>query len=428
MQQSVFNIKKKLPDFVVRFYLDSSIFYLLQSMAMAKKPTSNLSSFILNLQHIIKSPNSEIFIYFCEEIVLGKKKLERTRTYRYIPLFEPDVNVCICREADGIVSMVDCHNIKIFSQNEFHSLALIYQFGSDYSHSFKVLDKIMDDNSETDLNPKDISHYADWLILYDELFMKPYHHTFSFVDILAGVFGMKIKFNETYRNRIIDKVTRILADEDSLSCLLNEKYPTIESRKGLHRLYMEERSHMLIPDELFIPGAQKMLNIGYDEIILLELFAPILRINYDSSLKKNLLKPVIENKLKLLTLIHKNKKFDKMYKDIKEEFKNFSYEHENIKNENSKDIAWYGTHQEIICEVRELFDIKKEISTNINIKKYIELMFQKNDLKEKYKNNFFNYNMDIINLPFREVKYIYESFYYKYLKYKMKYLQLQNNI
>jgi hypothetical protein len=77
MLQSVLNIEEKLPDFVIRFYLDSSIFYLLKSMT--EKFNSKLFGFILTLQNIINSPNSEIFIYFCEKIVSGEKKIRKNK-------------------------------------------------------------------------------------------------------------------------------------------------------------------------------------------------------------------------------------------------------------------------------------------------------------------------------------------------------------
>jgi outer membrane protein assembly factor BamA len=46
---------------------------------------------------------------------------------KYIPMFDTETNVCVCREADGLVTYVDCHNIKLFSSQTTHQIALIYE-------------------------------------------------------------------------------------------------------------------------------------------------------------------------------------------------------------------------------------------------------------------------------------------------------------
>jgi hypothetical protein len=39
------------------------------------------------------------------------------RNLRLNNLFEDDVNICISRDLDGIISPLDCHNIKVFESN-----------------------------------------------------------------------------------------------------------------------------------------------------------------------------------------------------------------------------------------------------------------------------------------------------------------------
>jgi hypothetical protein len=70
-------------------------------------------------------------------------------------MIDPTVNLYVIREADGFVSNLDCHNIKVFANN--NKLFYISPFMSDGS---RILDngKIKDDS------------YAPYLNLYRIIF------------------------------------------------------------------------------------------------------------------------------------------------------------------------------------------------------------------------------------------------------------------
>ncbi len=239
MVESMENIKIALPDFIVRFYLDSSVFEELSKYSTSVQETFNTwekinkyfgstrkklleyFKYIGLLHKILTSDNAEIYIYFCRDIMNGQKPIERTRTYRYIPMFEDDTNVCISREADGIVSFVDCHNIKLFSNPGYHSIALI----TEYSNSFN---QIRDINSAEVISSDYSWHYSSWLKMYEILQLREEERTsrnerLAYIDILAGMFGMKVKFTEEYRNGIISKVNSFY-DDILPAKLMDEKY------------------------------------------------------------------------------------------------------------------------------------------------------------------------------------------------------------
>jgi hypothetical protein len=69
------------------------------------------------LKYMINHPKSEIFIYFCRDIMNHTIGLEKVRSFRLLPMTETDVNISISREADGFVSYMDCYNIKQFSES-----------------------------------------------------------------------------------------------------------------------------------------------------------------------------------------------------------------------------------------------------------------------------------------------------------------------
>ena len=224
IRRTVINVNKNLPDWIVRLYLDSSVHKRLLDF-----PESRYKKYMKeSLNFLLEAENVEIYTYCCPSILNGEIPISRTRIFRFLPLIEKDVNVKIIREADGIVTNLDCHNIKIFSQSDY----LFYLPEVIESYSYVNPDI-----------PFESGGYSPWLRIYTQCLAMDYftekHQTY---DLLAGTFGLRLIVKEKYYNKCIKQV-RNLIDKDDFTC----------SSKYAQR-----------PDII--------LNIGFDEILLLHLF------------------------------------------------------------------------------------------------------------------------------------------------------------
>lgn len=368
-------IDKHLPDFIVRFYLDSSIFELLyewSSSLLITKDTTEMElikDIFLDLSYLIHHKKSEIYIYFCESITSHTDFIEKVRTYRYIPLFDDDTNVCCIRDADGIISIVDCHNIKLFSSPKTHNIALIYNLARSFDPYLydKHLNKILDINEfiknkqfVEDLDPM-LNHYSAWLNFYETLVLsKKEPKTLSYIDIIACCICMKIKFTEEYRQKIIS----------DLDCYYDsDEFDSIS------------KSNNVIGTKL---------KIGYDEILLLELFSPMIRVSYNKlGLINKLNREEINLKSKLFKLIEtKHESYFLGFDTILKYF--------NINNES--EIIQYLSKNEIQGEI------------NYN-SKYIDIVFKNFKLKNEFKNYYFGFGISTLinrnNINNNEFKSIY---------------------
>ena len=84
------------------------------------------------MNYIINHPICEIHMKFC-----SKEKtpnLHETRGYRFNGFYDPTVNINISREADGIVTLMDCYNIIKFESTNY--IGFIYN--AEYLHNFKI--------------------------------------------------------------------------------------------------------------------------------------------------------------------------------------------------------------------------------------------------------------------------------------------------
>ena len=427
IQKSINNITIKLPEFIVRLYLDSSVFeYFNEYIEYIKRCEGELKIRALNvlndkfkkIRSIINAQNVEIYIYFCDKIKNQIEPIERIRTYRFLPLFDNDVNVCISREVDGIVSFVDCHNIKLFSSNNHHSIAIITEsYGS-----FRIKNKIKIVGEELIIkNSENRKHYQKWLNSYDELEFKPGNrNNITLIDILAGNYGIKIKYTEDYINGTVQKINKNL---EAIKKKINDYKDKIDKKLEIKT----DIIHNLLNNWNILdskPSPEYLLyfiNVGYDEIFLLELFSPILTLffdpgkvyepidsrnyyyrYYDRFLETDYLRPLMINKLQLLTLI----------------------EDDNIKPFTSKELEIYKQN------ILDKFINPDGLDLALHPIILTEMLFKNYELKPEYLNSFFNYNSIIINHYEALVDHIdkLDKLYkHKYLKYKLKYINLIKN-
>lgn len=198
--KTINNVKREMPDWLVRVYLDDSVFCQIKSF---KNTDDELEKIIYEkFQFIYNSDNVEIYIYNCPNVT--KDELYMNRTFRFFPFLEKDVNICICRDADGIVSRMDCHNIKVFAKSDkLFFLPLI---------AFKR--QIL------------VSPYSKWIKSYSLYFAKKNYKYTDYhcanYDLLAGGFGINLRINYEYYKYSFLQVNEYMETHDNFKITFDE--------------------------------------------------------------------------------------------------------------------------------------------------------------------------------------------------------------
>ena len=471
-----------LNEFVIRYYIHENVFIVIENIIRkideykidmyGKNKMDKIIEIIDIFKFLITNHQSEIYIYICDIDVI-----EKYRTMRFVSLMDNDVNICIIREADGYVGITDCHNIKIFSSENEHKILLLYDVDKMFKYKFKeILDeqkfKVIKNSYEIDIlnyntyNKHNFVHYSGWLNIYENIFIKGNSslvddipdifnndEKLSFLDILAGCFGVKIKLNRDYIINTIQYLNKQLNFLISCEKLLSHKkkiysskleneYTTIVSNNDINKILSEKLDNLFdnsnnqiinFIDENYLNSIDKTINllhIGYDEIILLLLYGIFTRCNYT----------VDENNDNI---------FD--YNDIKEKRKilvtissDYSYktvDNETIVSDINNQIKTNVFFDEIESHKKKIFSlIDKFYTEKINTSTenlifndtynfVIELLVNRYGLIDNTK--YISLNPKIINLPYINNKlydYIYNNIdgggskflVKKYLKYKNK--------
>lgn len=448
MKKSLDNVSNNLKGFIVRFYLDVSVFktiyneYIKYKDDIDNKDNDNLKylskSFEI-LKYIINHDISEIYIYFCKEII-NNDNLEKIRIFRFLPLIENDVNIIIIRDADGFVSYSDCHNIKLFSREEEHKILMAY----DYINNLYL---------DNESNVKNI-HYNSWLNLFDiindiymfcknenslilnyiidnlknerynpitnleELCDNKNNEEFKFnlinkinfsdyynnrnkynkdkikIDLLAGIFASKVRLNKQY---YMD-VTKSINDVIEFYVYNNNKF--------------DENIDSFIKNEI-IKDSNKPLNIlktGFDEILLNKIYYFLIVLNSESFKEVILTIPNIGNfDLNIFSKIFDKDNNDKFMLDTDLIQETYDYDKYDLTK------YWYDF---IFSNNYKIKDSK-----NYGENKYINI--NNKLLNEKFENSI---TLDkTYSMIYPEKKLIDDntSYFNKYLKYKKKYIKLK---
>jgi hypothetical protein len=216
--QTVQNAKRYLPEWLVRIYMDQSIYQVLKS-----KKNKYLCKLI---DQIFQSDNVEIFTYDCNVL-----NIEQTRTYRFLPMIDPTVAKVAVREADGYLCKMDCHNILLFSQmNKIMYLA-------EYFPNSK---SSMDEENDLVYAPEyDMANL--WIEIYKDFFQEEYFQEMSnLYSLVAGTITLNVMVNP----RVFQSV------------FVNLKLQIRNFKNA----------------KLIKPSLFESLDIGFDEIFLLDLF------------------------------------------------------------------------------------------------------------------------------------------------------------
>ena len=404
MIMSLKNVYKYLNNFIVRFFLDSSIF---ETLYQYSKQESHpiLEELFMKLKFLLNHPISEIFIYFCNNIINGIEPIERVRTFRFITLFEDDTNVCIIREADGIISLVDCHNINLFSLESNHTIMMLYNIVSCFrflNPDINIFSHIFDyDLQPGSFRASRFNHYSVWLNIYEDCFLKNEnkdsynYNTLSFIDILAGIFGMKVKINKEYLDNIIKKVNFNYSINERIRIKesIETYYKSIDLDKFKTKVYYTNDIEIIL--KYIYDKIDKLLPVGYDENLLLEIFSPITRVEFTQSKEGNKLNiNQINIHKQLFTLVSDPIDLDPSVHEIKDyeyDYESRYYDYEYLEsffiNPSKEEIK--KKLGELNYKPRHSFEIISGLGSELYLKYF--------ELKPKYKNNYLAFGLELLN-------------------------------
>jgi hypothetical protein len=259
IERSIKNIKQCLPDWVVRIYLDPSVLALIQA-----NPDGKYANDIKDIiDNIYEADNVEIYTYCCKDILNKTTDIIRARTFRFLPITEQDVNISITRQADGIVTCLDCHNINVFSKSD--RIFFLTPSIPTYAH--------LDDMKA---NPYD--SYSTWLTYY-KLYIE--HDYFSknnnLYDILAGTLGIQLKVKRSHYDKQVIAVQQLI--NSTIAKALKGIRPKYIDSDG----FIDESTLTATTKVTEInknPAEIKILNTGFDEILLLHMFRDFVSAEY----------------------------------------------------------------------------------------------------------------------------------------------------
>ena len=289
--RTVKNVEKNLNDWVVRLYFDMSVYRCvldLDETADQKSDTliaRSIDEIDRIFEIIIGSPNVELYTYECRDTSIP---LEKTRTLRYLPLSDPEVALCVVREADGFVSNLDCHNLKLYDRSD----KLFYLPQLVKSDLF-IYDR---DSKEYDFS-RYVS-YSEWLKQYKKMIEREYflNHQ-NLYDLLAGLFAIKLRFNQQAylecSHNLTMKINTLLSDvktrqydkhnmdKHTISYDLEKSENVCDKRTtdNKYEHYVSWNTCIFnLADMVDFDRLKTVLDVGFDEILLLDFLKEIISI------------------------------------------------------------------------------------------------------------------------------------------------------
>ncbi len=447
---TVRNTKRKLPDWIVRLYLDESIYKCITQFEKeypGKRGNSVWEECLEIFDYITNSENVEIYTYICEE----KVTLSKTRTYRYLVLIDPEVNISVIREADGYITNLEAHNLRVFERSD--KLFYLPPITSDYN----LIKKYGKENTIY-LDPSlhtapDIVYttafmsYSPWLSLYKntlgrEFFVK--HQ--NLYDILAGTFTFKLKFKPEFYYGTLRRINELIRDffEASEDILMEKYYTHPDIRVYIPRYPGNYESGMggatlkefLFGDYLDYEHIVDLFQLGFDEIFLLDMCKEIISLRFREDASIRVYDGDIELTSEIPRLEHLKQLFfafdiptfnfekTKEYQHIVEELirNNIihpSYSHTEIKpTDNFMSIIDGKILDNIICDFP--FNIKYGSGTYNTILNHLNISSYKKSSDRYYGDT----SRDVTTRDVTST----DATKKKYLKYKIKYLKLKKLI
>ena len=245
------NIKmaqQHLDDYLIRIYTDFSLFTVDDS----RRPLHKELSVFLNF--IKKAPNVEIYIVDCPDEMRADALMylhqHNVRTFRYLSLIQQDTAIAIIRDADSMLTEIECRRIKEWEASDkiflnvdiirktawFPSMARKHVFFYEedpyyvFAHYYAIDSQrlIETDDIETfksyitprektpkydPLTDSKITNlsYAPWLNAY-KVYKLKLMNKFTFVDLLAGCVGFKGGLDPTRFVKAMNEVKNFMAE------------------------------------------------------------------------------------------------------------------------------------------------------------------------------------------------------------------------
>lgn len=223
--QTVKNTKMFLPEWIVRIYMDISIYRVL-----SVKKNSNLC---LLFDEIFNSENVEIFTYECNVL-----NVERTRTYRFLPMIDETVAKVAIREADGYLCKMDCNNINVFSRMD----AVMY-----LAEYFGNIPCTIDENDIVLSSLYDLKN--DWIGIYKEAVEPYFEERTNIYSLVAGTITLNLKVKSDYFNSQFLNISNMILE--------------MKASNEYDKRYYEK------------------MDIGFDEMFLLHMFRDFVSVAKD---------------------------------------------------------------------------------------------------------------------------------------------------
>lgn len=279
IERSLKNIQVNLPLWVVRLYFGSSVNASIEKIKNIKRERPELEDKIIAevdkiiaaYEFIISHAQVELYLINEESLTYG---IEEIRTARFAPLYDKQVNVCIVREADGTVTNLDCHNIDFFLHSPRH-LFYLPNYGK-----INCFETYVNDVGGIE-HPYLFSGYSGWLGFYKSVLRRDFFASHQNVyDLLAGLFGTKLKLKGDFYNKTFETLKKQISELEP---------PTLSESKAVllphiySKIVIPPRGTSYLSYVDFISQFKNlnfttMLNLGFDEILLLDLFKDIISV------------------------------------------------------------------------------------------------------------------------------------------------------
>jgi len=261
IQKTIRNVATELPKWLVRIYFDPTIYdYILTVTDEYSRKTLQI------LEYILKADNVEVYTYQCKSFEDPNYKNNKKRSLRYLPLIDMieynnniayGTNLVIIREADGIVSNLDCRNIMAFENSQrVFSLSNIGQLNDHIKYPYLY------------------DSYSAPLTYYKVMNKGFYGYRNNIFDLLAGTIGLSLKIRKEYYNFIVEN-TKNMISLDHLSDADISDFDT-------YQIIFKKKIALMRINEIFDYFSYdkddliKIMDITFDEILLLELFKELI--------------------------------------------------------------------------------------------------------------------------------------------------------
>ena len=220
--KTIENVYNNLPYWLVRIYIDPSIYEIMEHAKFSEE-RSEYEIAISLFNSILSAENVEIYTYFCKSIINKEEKIERTRFFHFLSFADHTVNICAIREANVIVTNLDCHNLDVFSKNSsifyevpFHNGMNIIKINLE-----KRLNHILIRTYKTKIDQRYKERIIPFEFLIETTSIKLQVKKEAFISARKNLIDLLNRFYEVKLNKLNE--TREFGEED-LDDIFNEMF------------------------------------------------------------------------------------------------------------------------------------------------------------------------------------------------------------